>query len=240
MTSVDALDALLAVQEHDTAIDRLVHRRAHLPERAAVAELETRRSTLATDLAAATTRRDEVAARQQALEDEAAAAGARAAEVDKRLYSGTVTASRDLVAMQEEIASLKKRQSSIEDDVLTVMEEREPLDAEVDRLQAEVAAVDAELDARRSELAAAEKVVDDELAVEREARTSAAAPIPADLAATYEKLRTKHGGIGAAKLVGTSCSGCHLTLPATEIARIKKAPPDELLFCDSCGRILVR
>ena len=39
--------------------------------------------------------------------------------------------------------------------------------------------------------------------------------------------------------VTTSCSGCHLTLPATEIDRIKKAPPDAFFTCDQCGRILV-
>ena len=71
-------------------------------------------------------------------------------------------------------------------------------------------------------------------------RGGLAAGIPDDLHATYDRLRAKLGGIGAAKLVGGSCSGCHLTLPAQERARIKAAPPDELVFCDQCGRILVR
>ena len=41
--SLDELEALLLVQEHDTARDRLRHRRASLPERA---ELETRAARL--------------------------------------------------------------------------------------------------------------------------------------------------------------------------------------------------
>jgi predicted nucleic acid-binding Zn-ribbon protein len=64
--------------------------------------------------------------------------------------------------------------------------------------------------------------------------------LPADLAATYERLRSQLGGIGAAKLVGSSCGGCHLALPATELDRIRHAAPDALVYCDQCGRILVR
>ena len=45
---------------------------------------------------------------------------------------------------------------------------------------------------------------------------------------------------GAARLVGGSCSGCHLVLPSMEVDRIRKAPPDAVITCDQCGRILVR
>ncbi|MDQ1445435.1 MAG: C4-type zinc ribbon domain, partial [Acidimicrobiaceae bacterium] len=45
---------------------------------------------------------------------------------------------------------------------------------------------------------------------------------------------------GAAKLVGSNCSGCHLSLPATELDRIRHGSPDQVVFCDQCGRILVR
>jgi predicted nucleic acid-binding Zn-ribbon protein len=46
--------------------------------------------------------------------------------------------------------------------------------------------------------------------------------------------------VGAARVVGSSCGGCHLTLPATELDRIRRAEPDALVTCDQCGRILVR
>ena len=43
-----------------------------------------------------------------------------------------------------------------------------------------------------------------------------------------------------ARLVGTNCGGCHLTLSAVELDRIRHAPPDEMVFCGECGRLLVR
>jgi predicted nucleic acid-binding Zn-ribbon protein len=82
--------------------------------------------------------------------------------------------------------------------------------------------------------------IDADIASQGEARLAAAATVPADLLTRYERLRATLAGTGAARLVGGSCSGCHLTLPAMEVDRIRKAPPDEVITCDQCGRILVR
>lgn len=234
-----ALQTLLEVQDRDTTLDQLRHRRAHLPERAALDEIEARIGTLGEALTAAAAKRDEVVGRQTALETDAASATNRIAEVEKRLYGGTVSASRELTAMSEEVKHLKTRRSSIEDKVLELMEEREPLDAEVDRIEAERASLEAEAEKARSALLEAEFAVDGEIEDVESQRTAAAEGLPADLAATYEKLRKRLGGVGAARLVGSSCGGCHLKLPATELDRIKRASLDALVFCDQCERILV-
>ena len=92
----------------------------------------------------------------------------------------------------------------------------------------------------RAELAEAEVTVDAEIQGVVSARDAAIAPIPAALLATYERLRTRLGGVGVAPLVGASCGGCHLTLSASELDRIRRLPPDEVVTCDQCGRILVR
>jgi predicted nucleic acid-binding Zn-ribbon protein len=92
----------------------------------------------------------------------------------------------------------------------------------------------------RAAIAEAESAIDAELASEEAARVAASEAIPADLLALYEELRARLGGIGAARLVRGSCTGCHLALPATEVDRIKREPPDVVIRCDQCGRVLVR
>jgi predicted nucleic acid-binding Zn-ribbon protein len=42
-----------------------------------------------------------------------------------------------------------------------------------------------------------------------------------------------------ARLAGARCGGCHLTLPATELDGIRRAPPDTVSRCEQCNRILV-
>ena len=58
------------------------------------------------------------------------------------------------------------------------------------------------------------------------ARRTQAARLPEALARRYEDLRSRLGGIGAARLVDDRCDGCHLTLPSVEIDRIKHQSPD--------------
>src|SRR5205807_2234535 len=164
----------------------------------------------------------------------------KSADLDRRLYSGTVTAPRELQAMQADVQSLKRHKSDLEDQVLAAMQDADPLDAELRGVDARRAELEEEAAGLRAALAEATEAIDAELAGELDARAIAAKAVPPDLLDQYERLRARLGGIGAARLVGNSCGGCHLTLPATELDRIRHLPPDAVALCDQCGRILVR
>ena len=239
MSEGSALERLLVLQEHDTTVDQLEHRRAHLPERAELSGVEGRIAGVEARLDEARAERDAVATRQERFEQETVHVEERIAEIEKRMYSGAVSASRELQAMAAEVESLKERRSTLEDNVLAAMEETEPIDEAIASLLVERSAHDVEGERLRGAIAEAEVAIDAELERERAARSEMADGLPADLLETYEKLRAKLGGVGAARLVGPSCMGCHLTLPATELDRIKRGPADALVFCDQCGRILV-
>jgi predicted nucleic acid-binding Zn-ribbon protein len=237
---VATFDDLMVVQEHDTTIDQLRHRRANLPELAELTRLEADLAALEGRLADVTARRDEVARRQSVLEGELAGVEGKVKEIDGRLYSGAITIPRELQALQADVESLRRRCSTLEDAVLEAMTEREPLDDEIRGLEAARAELDGEGSRLRVAVAEAESAIDAQLAAETEARQEMATGIPADVARLYEDLRRKLGGVGAARLVQNRCTGCHLTLPATEVDRIRREPPDALITCEQCGRILVR
>lgn len=237
--AAEELAALLDLQAIDTSIDQNRHRRATLVERSALEDLERRRQETRAALDAAATARDEVAGRQEVLESELAGAERRSGEVSRRLYSGEVSASRELQAMSEELESLKARVSAIEDQILEVLEEREPLDALVGEHESALAELDAERDSAAAALAKAEAAVDADIAGLEAQRQEVAAHVEPSLLGQYERLRSRLGGVAVARLVANRCDGCHLTLPATELDRIRHLPPGELVTCDQCGRILV-
>ncbi|MDQ3681388.1 MAG: C4-type zinc ribbon domain-containing protein [Actinomycetota bacterium] len=237
---MSGLQSLIRVQERDTATDRLRYRRANLPERSLLSGLERRLADLEARLTDVRARRDAVGARQSRLEEEVRSLDARVQEIDRRLYSGTVTASRELQAMSAEVSAIKARRSAVEDAVLEAMEEHEPLALELASLERQRAELVGESEHLRATLAESEVAIDAEIAAEEDARADAAQSVASDLLSTYEGLRSRLGGVGASRLVGSSCSGCHLVLPAAEVARVKREPPDALVFCDQCGRILVR
>lgn len=235
------LEALLAVQARDTAIDQLRRRSATLPARTDLAAIETELAALEAKASEVGARLHDIDRRQKAAEDEVATIGAKIVELDKRLYGGTVSAIKELQALQADIESLQRHKSDVEDVELAAMEEREPLDAELAGLDAERTRLDAIAGQLRAAIAEAEAEIDAEITGEAAERETAFALVPATLAEEYERLRIKLGGVAAAALEpGGRCGGCHLTLPAQEVARIKREPLDALVHCEQCGRILVR
>ncbi|MDQ1403656.1 MAG: uncharacterized protein QOG03_1972 [Actinomycetota bacterium] len=234
-----ALEALMTLQDHDTTLDQLRHRRDHLPEREQLAEAERQLADIDRTGAALGAQRDVVAQRQSEVEAQLAATEGRIAELDKRMYSGTVTASKDLQAMAEEVTHLKGRQSTLEDGVLEAMAEREPFDSELEALAAQRAELDARAETLLAAIAEAEVAIDAEIEAEMAARSSSSAPVPEALMAQYERLRQRLGGVGAARVEHGRCMGCHLDLSATEIDRLKHQGDDVVATCEQCGRILV-
>jgi predicted nucleic acid-binding Zn-ribbon protein len=238
--STAPLVAVLALQDLDTAIDRHQHRRAHLPERAALAAIDQEAARLRSAAAEVTEVRDPMVERQAALEADLGATEERAAAVSRRLYGGEVSASRELQALAADIDGLKARASELEDQVLEVMEEREPLDTRLNDLSTELAGLEQRRQGLAADLAVSEAAVDEQLGDLGRQREAAVRAVPPELVATYDRLRGRLGGVAVARLVGGHCDGCHLTLPAAELDRIRHLPDSEVVTCDQCGRILVR
>jgi predicted nucleic acid-binding Zn-ribbon protein len=233
------LALLLAVQARDLAAEQLAYRRRELPGRAELAALDRRGAALRARLAEIQSQHDELGAAQERLDHQVDMLTSRMAAIESRLSSGAAGSFRDQEAMANETVSLGRQRRSLEDQELEIMEALEPIDAELSTLHAQLTADEEARAAVVSALSASEAVLDQELAAVAAERDSLAAGLPADLAAIYERLRVKLGGVGAAQLVDGACSGCHLKLPARERDVIQHAPEGTVFYCEQCGRILV-
>ena len=238
MTAAD-LEALLELQQADTLADQLKHRRENLPELAALGAIDRQIQDGQSEMGAATSARDDVAARQRELEAELSATDSRSEAVSRRLYGGEVSASRELQAMSADVDALKERSSHLEDSILEVLEELEPLEKRVSELESGLATLRKDRDLAARALGTAQSIVETEMAALASERAQLVGRVPEQLLGVYEQLRSRLGGIAVARLVASRCDGCHLTLPATELDRIRHLPPGELVTCDQCGRILV-
>jgi predicted nucleic acid-binding Zn-ribbon protein len=233
-----AVETLLAVQELDTILSQLQHQRAHLPERVAAASARAASSAATAALAELTGRREAIATSQTALERSLRELDARYADLAAKLPRTMVV--REAEALMSEQQVVATRRSGVEDEELALLEEDEALDGEEALLRAEIDRTEKELAVAGDALKAAEAVLDEQEAELRRRRDEAAAPVPEELLARYEGLRTRLGGVAVARLVGGRCDGCHLALAAAALERIRLAPPDELVECEECGRLLVR
>lgn len=235
----DTFTHLLAVQDLDTSITQMEHRRDSLAETSGLAAVEAELSGLAADHADAAGRRAALTATQQALEEQIAGVTKRRDLVEKRLYGTTGSSARDLQAMNEEVKHLTDRRAEFEELELVAMLEADPIDAELAALRERMAPLEVrakelheQVDHERLELDAA-------IASAAGTRAAESAQLPTALSDRYERLRAHLKGTGAARLIGSHCDGCHLELPSMEVERIRALPPGEVATCEQCGRILI-
>jgi uncharacterized protein len=236
--AVDQQRLLAEVVEIDAELARMAHRRAHLPELQRYDEVRTEQ--LAGN--------DRVAAMQLALEDLQAQVKRFETEIDavrqredrdrSMLASGTPDA-KQLSDLQHELETLQRRQSSLEDSLLEVMERREELQLEqsrglaaIDDLQSELASIQ---QARDEALAEIDTASEDRA----ERRAELMAGLDAELVELYERQRSS-AGVGAGLLQGRRCGACRIELDRGELARISAAADDDVLRCPECRAILLR
>lgn len=236
------LAPLLDLQNLDLARDRLVVERAALPERAAILASRAAAEQLDVDHGALAEQNRALSASEHDLGDEVAAVAARAKDVETTLYSGTVRASKELTALQEEIRLHGVRQSELESRELELLEEIDRVDRAMAENRAAHTRTSDELTRLAEALTLAERAIDAELAKLDGARQGLLGSIPAEIVVTYERLRTRERLVGraATALVEGGCGGCRMKLPVLEYNRMKLKPEDALLLCVHCGRILVR
>ena len=232
-----SLQRLLDLQTEDSAIARLEHQRAALPEAARLAELEEQLAELGSDLGIARQRFDDIQREVAKLEGEIELIDQKIAREEQRMFSGSVSNPKELSALQAEVESLKRKKSGIEDQELEAMEVREQAQGTIDSLTKEAETARAEATVLSAKVAELTQDIEAQLTQHRGARTEIAPSVPDKVLSLYEQLRDQKHGIGAAALVGGTCQGCHTKLPAKEVERLRAE--GGLQRCDNCRRILV-
>jgi predicted nucleic acid-binding Zn-ribbon protein len=235
----DDLAHLLAVQDLDTTITQLEHRRAALVESSGLAAAERQLASLEAERDAAAARRAVLAATQRDLEEQIAVVSERVSVIEKRMYAATSSSGRDLQAMNEEVRHLTERRAELEELELVAMLEQDPIDAELAALRERTVPLEAQAAELRRQVAEGRVEIDAALSEAIGSRATEAALLPAALSGRYETLRARLKGTGAARLVGSHCDGCHLELSSVEVEKIRALPPGDVATCEQCGRLLV-
>jgi uncharacterized protein len=231
---------LLDLQALDSRLDQIEHKRRTLPALATISELDARLGALRDRIVAAET---EVADLERTLtkaEADVEQVRARSAKDQELLDSGRITSAKELESLQQEIASLARRQGDLEEAELEVMERLEDARGALGALTAERDGFAASRDAAVAERDDAWGAADRDKEWVGSERSKVLPDIPADLLKLYDKLREDHNGVGAAALHQRRCEGCRMELTPTDIGRIRDAAPDAVLRCEECRRILVR
>jgi predicted nucleic acid-binding Zn-ribbon protein len=234
-----AQNQLLALQQIDSDIIQLEHRIKNLP---LAAQLDKATQSLISSknfLIAAETEKSDIKHELSRSEVDVEQVVSRIEKDEKRLAAGTGSP-KELEQIQHELSSLAKRRSELEEVELEILVRIEGIDERIKSLAAEVSDWESEVSKLKAQLDSEINELNSAKTRDIEARTELAKSIDAELLQLYEKIRSASDGVGAARLAGAKCEGCHLTMNSAEVTRIKSLPDDELVRCEECRRILIR
>ncbi|MEX0754168.1 MAG: C4-type zinc ribbon domain-containing protein [Actinomycetota bacterium] len=230
-------DRLLELQGIDTSILRREHRHDELEGGEAVRTAKQAADDAEARLGELRMAIDVEQREQRRLEAEIEQLERTQAAEEKRMYDGSIVNQKELEALQHEITGAKQRRGGFEDQVLQRMETIDQLTAGV--ADAEKQSAEARTRWEQAGEASADELatIATELEAARAQRERLVPEIDPELLDLYEDLRASKKGIGAAALVDGACQGCHQTLSAVQVDRLKKT--DGIKRCEHCRRILV-
>lgn len=232
---------MLDLQALDTRLDTLTSRRERLPELAELETLVAEHRGLGGAVTGTRTEVEELTAAQESADREVAAVRAKRDRDQQRLDAGQVGSAKELQALASEVESLHRRQDELEEAELEVMERLEEAQSRLDDLTHRQAELAQRGVAVRTARDAAWVTIDAESETARADRERVAAGVPDGLRELYEKLRPQlGGGLVAVPLERRSCGGCRIEIAPTDLAKLRSSPPDAVLRCAECGRIMVR
>ncbi|MET4095062.1 C4-type zinc ribbon domain-containing protein [Arthrobacter sp. UYCu712] len=229
---------LLELQGLDARLKSLSNRRRSLESDSRITDLEAALGVANGELGAAKVAVHDAELELKRSEADVEQVASRIGRDEARLNSGTGL-SKDLVALQRDLVSLNKRRSDLEDLELEVLERLDSLRLRqatqqqiVNDIQGSFGVIRAELDEQLAEIAAEATVV-------RGKRAEFAADLDPGMLAIYEKTLAKRG-VGAARLFHGTSEGSGMQLSPGDLAEIKAAAEDDIVFCPDSGCILVR
>jgi len=139
-------------------------------------------------------------------------------------------------AFQHEIQYLEEQIRKLEDRILDLMAESEGLEQSLKKAEAELAQERRQVEQEKQR--ARERAQADQQLLEqlRKERQQTAAALPVQLFKAYERIRKLRKGVAVAEVVDGRCTACHLVLRLQFYQDLRRG--DQVMFCESCGRIL--
>ena len=227
---------LLDVAELDRQIARLGREDAKHPLRAELGALINAAAARARDRDAAAEAVAAAEGRLASAEETSASLRGQIERKEAQLNSGEGLTSRDLMALQEEIAGLRSLLEQAADAEFAALEAEEEAEAEVARIDREIAALKEQGRARLEDDVAQIIAQRREIQAERDALF---APLADDLKEAYERARS-HGGYAVMGMRPDGSTGAGVRFSPLEVARIRALPDDALYVSEDYDCIVVR
>jgi predicted nucleic acid-binding Zn-ribbon protein len=152
------------------------------------------------------------------------------------LFGGTVRNPKELQDLQNDVASLKRYLTKLEDRQLEAMLIVEESEREQAVAQLALQAAQSHHLEQNQSLIQEQNNLHKEIEKLTTERAAANDPIPADVLTLYDQLRQQRRGVAVATISDSSCNACGSSLSPSQVQSARSQT--QMARCPSCGRIL--
>lgn len=224
--------SLIKLQDIDSEIKRLEARKRDLPQEKE--KLEEERATLQKNVEEERNRLDILNQTHNDKEKELRREAENAKKTKGRLLE--VKTNKEYEATLREIENINKKNSSIEDEIIYLLEgiEKAGKDLEVREreLDEHIRSNEREMEKIDEEMNSIGSLLEDMLDQDSEVRGK----IPADLLKKYDVIKEKRTGQAVVSVWKEICAGCHMNIPPQRYNELQRY--EKVVTCPNCNRII--
>lgn len=228
-------ECLLELQELDVELLRSKTRLDELPEKRAILELRSKMREAATLRDKARLLVHKLEGEVKSRQDENVMIHSKLA--DEQVKVMATTDHRQVQAITREMDGLKRRCDKLDMESFQFVERIDKAQAQVDTIEAHIEALAAKEAALIERYKSVGGEIQGQIAQVEARRAKTAKCVSAATLDRYEAIRTSKGGVAVGRLIGSSCSACHMELPAERVKQLLGGP--DLGVCPQCRRLIV-
>lgn len=157
--------------------------------------------------------------------------------LEKRLYDGTITNTRELKSVESEQAELRRKINREEEKIGPCEATVASVEKKEQELKAQLAATEQKWVETEPEYRKQLAEYDSQLKELFEKRKEFTGQVPAECVKIYERLFRESKGTALVRISRGVCLGCNIMLPLNKVNQIKNS--ENLPRCSNCARILI-
>ncbi len=227
--------ALVKLKEIDSGLDTTRHNLEAIAEKERFEEVTAKLGQLRDELRAMLEEIQKLEAEEKGREDEDEEVDAKIVAEERKMFSGKINNPKELIAIQTELDSLRKKKDNLDTKCLIAMEQLEEKKNAQAALSAEEVDLKKEAELLERTYRQIEKKLNDEISDFSDDRKKIRQDIEDDLYEEYEHLRKRQVDQPVVYEEGGVCGGCHMEI-SDQSAQIEGT---NLRKCEHCHRILV-
>ncbi|MGD1153124.1 MAG: C4-type zinc ribbon domain-containing protein [Syntrophales bacterium] len=228
----EQLSYLIELQKLDLIIGRIIFKKSELPEKNV--QMDEGFAVFAKSVEESKKKFEELNKLQGEEEDKLRKGIDTLKKTKDRLLE--VKTNKEYQASLKEIETIENKNSEIEDEIISGLEE-------IDRMRAEVRAKEKDFETHRAQYEKEKKKIEKEISqldhdlADAEKRTDALRKqIRDELLKRYETIKGRRNGVAVASVWKEVCGGCHMNIPPQMYIELQRS--SELLTCPNCNRIV--